>query len=120
MQDQRIQQAFEAKKSQDLLYSIIIDLIGMGSYVIPVLAESFDVILAPLSAIAIYALHKTPVGAIGGFVEEILPGTDFIPTASIIWYHRYRMNGDQTFQEYASKKIGNDHTYKLGPDQEEA
>ena len=65
------------------------DFIGYASYSIPVLGELSDVIWAPLSALIFYITFGGWRGAIGGvfdFVEEILPGTDFIPSFTIMWF----------------------------------
>lgn len=95
-----IKNDFESKKNKELIYSLIIDAVGMGSYLIPALAEVSDVVIAPVSALLVYAIYKTPIGAITDFVEELLPGTDIIPTASIIWYYKYQINKDKSFQSF--------------------
>lgn len=100
MENNHIETAFNAQVNKHLTYSIIIDIIGMGSFLIPALAEISDIIIAPISAIAIFAIYKTPVGAIAGFVEEILPATDIIPTATIVWYYKYKMNRIQAIEEF--------------------
>lgn len=70
-----------------LVGSIFIDLIGWCSYGIPLLGEFIDIIWAPISALLVYAMY----GKIGfsalNFIEELLPGTDFIPTATITWFY---------------------------------
>jgi hypothetical protein len=64
------------------------DLIGYASYAIPVLGEFSDIIWAPVSALIFFFSFGGWKGAIGGvfdFIEEILPGTDFIPSFTIMW-----------------------------------
>ena len=69
-----------------LMYSIIIDAVGMASYFIPALGEASDVIWAPISGLLVYVLYwKTPIATINS-LEEYLPFTDFIPTATIAWF----------------------------------
>lgn len=69
---------------------IVIDLIGSGQLPIPFLADALDVIWAPVSALCLHALFANPLVTAGGFAEEILPGTDGIPTASLAWiYENY-------------------------------
>ncbi|MNH37543.1 hypothetical protein D3C79_984610 [compost metagenome] len=68
------------------------DLAGMGTYSIPVLGESIDFLWAPFSAIVFFLLFRRKIGLIGGafnFLEEILPGTDIIPTFTIAWVGKY-------------------------------
>ncbi len=58
---------------------------------LPVLGEFTDVIWAPLSGIVFFSLFGKRLGVLGGmfsFVEELLPGMDFIPTFTIAWYIR--------------------------------
>jgi len=73
-----------------LFLSVIIDLVGFGTYAVPVVGELGDVIWAPLSASLIYLLYgNVPFSALGMF-EEILPMTDAIPTATLAWlYYTY-------------------------------
>ncbi|MBS1509636.1 MAG: hypothetical protein JST86_02250 [Bacteroidetes bacterium] len=72
---------------------IILDLIGMASYIIPGLGEFTDVVWAPVSGYIFYKLFGGRFGLIGGvldFLEEILPGTDIIPSFTIAWLIRKR------------------------------
>lgn len=71
-----------------LLLCILLDIIGYATYAIPGLGELGDLIWAPLSAIIFYRLFGGWKGAFGGvfnFVEEILPGLDFIPSFTLMW-----------------------------------
>ncbi len=75
-----------------LLASIGIDILGMGSYVLDffgffVLGEITDIIFAPISAFLVYALYKNKTLAWIDGIEEILPYTDVIPTATIGWFY---------------------------------
>jgi hypothetical protein len=103
MEDKLLAENFSKQQQKHLLYSILIDVIGMISFVIPVLAEVSDIIIAPFLALAIFAVHKTPIGSISLFAEEILPGTDIIPTATLVWYYKYQMNRDETFAAFQDK-----------------
>jgi hypothetical protein len=65
------------------------DLIGMATYAIPLLGEFGDVIWAPVSAFIFYKAFGGTKGMLGGafnFLEEILPGFDFIPTFTIMYF----------------------------------
>jgi hypothetical protein len=68
------------------------DIIGYFTYAIPVLGEFADVIWAPISGIIFYITFGGWRGTFGGlfnFVEELLPGTDFIPSFTIMWFMQY-------------------------------
>ncbi len=70
---------------------ILMDLIGMASYLIPAFAEFIDIIWAPISAMIFYKMFGGRIGMIGGvlnFVEEIVPFTDVIPSFTIAWFVR--------------------------------
>jgi len=71
-----------------LLFCIVMDLIGYASFAIPLFGEVLDLAWAPISAMIFYRTFGGWKGAFGGmfnFVEEILPGLDFIPTFTITW-----------------------------------
>lgn len=75
-----------------LLLGLIADAIGFASYVIPGVAELSDIVWAPLSAWFMTKLYKGKAGKVGAmvsFIEEILPGTDFIPTFTLMWLYTY-------------------------------
>ena len=70
---------------------IVMDLIGMSSYVLPFLAEVTDLVWAPISAMIFNKLFGGKLGMIGGvlnFLEEIIPFTDIIPSFTIAWFIR--------------------------------
>lgn len=76
------------QKQPSLLICIIMDAIGYASYAIPFLGEFSDIIWAPLSGLIFYKLFGGWKGAMGGvfnFIEELLPGLDFIPSFTIMW-----------------------------------
>jgi hypothetical protein len=76
------------QKSPSLLFCIVMDLLGYATYAIPVLGELGDLVWAPLSAFIFFRTFGGWKGAFGGifnFIEEILPGLDFIPTFTITW-----------------------------------
>ena len=76
-------------KKQKLYIGIVFDLIGMISYVFPIV----DVVWAPVSAYLVTRLYKGNVGKVGGiisFLEEAIPGLDFIPTFTLVWLYVYK------------------------------
>ncbi|GAB2649937.1 hypothetical protein GCM10027035_49940 [Emticicia sediminis] len=98
-----VSQSFNEKKRKDLMASLAIDALGMVTFLIPALGEAADVIIAPIISVLIYAVHRTTFGAIAGFLEEIIPFTDIIPSATIIWFYRYFLKRESTFNEFMEK-----------------
>ena len=77
------------KTSPSLLLCIVMDIVGYATYSIPILGEIGDLLWAPVSALIFYRMFGGWKGAMGGvfnFVEEILPGMDFIPSFTIMWF----------------------------------
>ncbi len=80
------------KKQPSLFFCILMDAIGCFTYAVPVLGEFADVIWAPISGIIFYITFGGWKGTFGGlfnFAEELLPGTDFIPSFTIMWFIQY-------------------------------
>lgn len=77
-------------KKQLLIYSLMFDAVGM----IPVL----NFIWAPLSAFLMIKLYKGNIGKIGGvvsFIEEVVPGLNFVPSFTLTWLYVHVLNGKQ-------------------------
>jgi len=74
-----------------LFVSLAIDFIGSCSYLLPVVGETFDVAWAPIQTVLISAMYDdtTPSLKYISFAEEILPFTDFVPSATIGWTKQY-------------------------------
>uniref|UniRef100_A0A7S4EVB8 Uncharacterized protein n=2 Tax=Chrysotila carterae TaxID=13221 RepID=A0A7S4EVB8_CHRCT len=64
---------------------ILLDLVGDSSELVPFLGEFTDLGFAPIEAGLLKALFQSNAIASIGFVEEILPFTDVIPTFTIAW-----------------------------------
>ena len=65
------------------------DLVGYATYAIPFLGEIGDLMWAPISSIIFISTFggwKGALGGVGNFIEEILPGTDFIPSFTLMWF----------------------------------
>lgn len=58
---------------------------GMVSYLLPGLGESEDVVGAPISALLVQALYGSYILTCIDFLEEALPFTDAVPTATLGW-----------------------------------
>ena len=80
------------KKQPSLAFCVVMDVLGFATYAIPGLGELGDIIFAPLSAIIFYFMFGSWKGALFNFTEEILPGTDFIPSFTIMWLWNYFSN----------------------------
>jgi len=77
------------KKQPSLIFCILMDLVGYATYAVPFLGEMGDIIWAPVSSIIFMSTFggwKGALGGIGNFIEEFLPGTDFIPSFTIMWF----------------------------------
>lgn len=99
---------FRRRKYGTLAAGILVDLIGMSSYTLPLVGESTDLVVGPLSGLACWWLHGQRLGGLGGvfaFLEEIGPGTDWVPTLSLVWVLRYVVRGDKTRQEFLDQAL---------------
>ena len=85
------------KKKEEKLFlpniaiCIIMDLIGMASFIFPGMGEFTDIIWAPISGYIFFKLFGGRLGIIGSvlnFLEEIIPFTDIIPSFTIAWFIR--------------------------------
>jgi len=68
--------------------SILFDAIGALSFAIPGVGEFGDIIWAPVSYWLMTKMYTGSLGKVSGvisFIEEAIPGTDFIPTFTITW-----------------------------------
>lgn len=87
------------RKQPSLALCILMDLVGYASFAVPVLGEVIDVAWAPISAAIFMRMFGGTKGLFGGifnFVEELLPGLDFIPTFTITWFLSYYRKGKQS------------------------
>lgn len=76
------------KISGKLLFCILMDTLGLATYLLPIFGELGDVVWAPFSAYIFYKTFGGGLGKIGGvlnFLEEILPYTDLLPTFTLAW-----------------------------------
>jgi hypothetical protein len=79
-------------KYKKLVLGVILDAIGLLSFTLPLVGEFGDVIWAPLSALILTRMYKGTTGKIAGvvgFIEEIAPGLDIIPTFTLTWIYQY-------------------------------
>ena len=96
------------KTQPSLIFCILMDIIGYATFALPGIGELGDIIWAPISAIIFFKTFGGWKGAFGGvfsFVEEILPGTDFIPTFTITWAWKYFTNKQETSRYKSFKTV---------------
>jgi hypothetical protein len=82
----------KSHKKTKFVLGLIFDIIGMLSYLVPGFAETIDIVWAPISGLLISKMYKGSVGKAAGvfsFLEEIIPGTDIIPTFTLTWIYVY-------------------------------
>lgn len=86
------QKLIRMKRLPSISLCIFLDLIGLTSYLLPLIGEAEDLLWAPISAIIFFFLFgRRKFGLLGGvfsFLEEMSPGLDFIPTFTIAWFIR--------------------------------
>ena len=79
------------KRQPSLIFCIAMDLLGYATYSLPVVGEFADIIWAPISGLIFFLSFggwKGAMGGLFGMVEELLPGTDFIPSFTVMWFIR--------------------------------
>ena len=79
------------KRQPSLIFCIAMDLLGYATYSLPVIGEFADIIWAPISGLIFFLSFggwKGAMGGLFGMVEELLPGTDFIPSFTVMWFIR--------------------------------
>lgn len=79
-------------KYTKLAMGILFDIVGCMSYIFPVVGEFTDFVWAPISAwlmTKMYSGKKGKVAAIISFIEEAIPGMDFIPSFTLMWVYTY-------------------------------
>ncbi len=95
---QIVTKPIDRSKKTKLILSILFDLIGMLSYIVPVFAEITDIIWAPISGFILFYMYKGTVGKVSGiigFIEEAIPFIDFIPTFTLTWIYEYKIKKQQ-------------------------
>lgn len=107
MENDKLYKAFQRGKYWRLGASVLIDLLGMATYLLPGVAEVADVIWAPIAGIAHFMLFRNWPGAAGGLVtlaEELLPATDWIPSVTLNWVYHYMIREEHTLRKFLKKR----------------
>ncbi|CAM9594947.1 unnamed protein product [Ectocarpus sp. 12 AP-2014] len=105
----------QLSRQAKLAISVLIDLIGMSSYALPGVGEATDLGWAPISSALIFYLYGNSIFAGLAFVEEILPGFDVIPTATIAWFLTNSEIGQNVTNAAAAKKPEGDVSSSAPP-----
>lgn len=110
---EKLKQEFNAQKRKYLKYSILLDLLGMASYVFPFMADLTDIVFAPIYGVLIFYLYRRNtlpaiLGGLFGATEEILVFSDGIPTATIMWFYTYIFRRKATFDEFVNERQTNE------------
>ena len=98
--------AYQREKSTKLMLSIAFDAVGMMTFLLPALGEFADLAWAPIAAAANFIMFRGMTGAVGGmgtFLEELLPGTDWIPSFTITWGMKYIVRENQTMLDFVKR-----------------
>ena len=89
------------KPMPSLAVCLVMDFLGYATYAIPFFGEFLDILWAPVSAMIFFRMFGGARGVFGGifnFVEELMPGLDFIPTFTITWAMQYFSRNKQTLK----------------------
>jgi hypothetical protein len=101
-----IERAYQREKSTKLMVSIALDCVGMMSFLVPGVGELADVVWAPIAAAANFLMFRGSTGLLGGagtFLEEFLPGADWIPSFTITWGIKYIVRENQTIADFVKR-----------------
>lgn len=75
-----------------LRLGVFMDVVGMLTMVIPVVGPFLDVLWAPYAAKKMTDMYEGSSGKVASivvFVEELVPGLDFIPTFTLMWLYTF-------------------------------
>lgn len=100
------EKAYQQEKSSKLMLSILMDAAGMATFLVPGIAEFADLAWAPIAAVTNFLMFRGATGIAGGagtFLEELLPGTDWIPSFTITWGMKYIVRENQTIEEFVKR-----------------
>ncbi len=81
-----------SEKNNLLKKGILLDAIGMATMFIPFAGTVIDLLWAPYAAkkmSEMYPGKKGKIASVVVFLEEIIPGLDFIPTFTLMWLYTF-------------------------------
>lgn len=89
-------------KNKLLIKGLAYDAIGMATYAIPLIGPFLDLLWAPYAAKLMSDMYPGKKGKLASvivFLEEILPGTDVIPTFTLMWLYTFVWKKEKTGKE---------------------
>jgi len=89
-------------KNNLLIKGVLFDLAGMATYAIPFVGPFLDLAWAPIAAKQMrnmYPGKKGKLASILVFLEEILPGTDLIPSFTLMWLYTFVWKSNPSSKE---------------------
>ena len=89
----------ENLKNKLLIKGIVYDALGMATMAIPLVGPFLDLLWAPYAAKKMSEMYPGKKGKIASalvFLEEILPGTDIIPTFTLMWFYTFVWKKEKT------------------------
>jgi hypothetical protein len=89
-------------KYKKLGIGLLLDALGLVSFIIPGIGEFSDIVWAPISGWLMTKLYAGKAGKVAGvitFVEEALPGFDVIPTFTLMWFYTYVFSSKTEIKE---------------------
>lgn len=109
--DELLMKKYNQIKNRKLMAALVIDAIGYLSYLVPAFGEATDVVWGPLSGVLIFILFPNKLKrALAGALEEMLPFTDFVPSAYLTWRQVYIKEGKKTLKDFLDHEIGQRQT----------
>lgn len=82
----------QQKPLPSLALCLLMDFLGFAFLAIPLVGPFLEILFAPVSAFVYMRMFGGVRGFLGGvfnFIEELIPGIDFIPTFTITWFIQY-------------------------------
>lgn len=105
--DAELLKKYNSRKTTMLILSIVFDMVGILTYIIPGLGEGFDLAWAPIAGFALYIMYGGFLGVFGGmfvFLEELIPFTDIIPGFLIMWLVKYVLLAKKSKRQFMEAK----------------
>lgn len=102
--------SFRKEKWFKLVICLLLDILGNGSFLLPAFGEFTDIPFALVSGFILSLMftkygksRSITLGAINT-IEELVPFTDFIPTATFTWFTIFVRNEFQSFEYFIERQ----------------
>jgi hypothetical protein len=89
-------------KNKLLIKGLAFDALGMATYAIPFVGPFLDFLWAPFAAKKMSEMYPGKKGKVASalvFLEEILPGTDIIPTFTLMWIYTFVWKKEENYND---------------------